>query len=247
MLALLLFLAQPIYSTEGVVNAASNRPGPVSPNTIVSIYGKDLADATRSVTPADIRDGMLPTALGATGVRVLINRLPARMFYVSPTQLNVLLPGSLRDGTCEMIVSVDGRAGAALRLPLAAVSPALFQSSESLVIASRSDGTVFTPDEPAKPGDIVILYANGLGDFEHEFTDGQLVDRASRQKRWREFRVELDGTAVTEVHYVGTAPGFAGLSQINFRLPAQLRDLPEIRIGYDGAMSPAGLRLPARP
>lgn len=249
MLAFLLLFAQPVYTAEGVVNAASNHAGPVAPNTIVSIYGKDLASATRAVAPEDLRDGLLPTALGATGVRVLINNLPARMFFVSPRQLNVLIPAFLREGTAELRVTVQGRAGAGVRIPITAVSPALFQADAELAIASRPDGTLHTREDPARPGDIVILYANGLGDFEHDHVDGQLAERASRIKAWQTFRIELDGQSVepSGIHYVGAAPGFVGVYQLNVRLPAGIGVFPEIRIGFEGSMSPPGIRLAAGP
>jgi uncharacterized protein (TIGR03437 family) len=97
-------------------------------------------------------------------------------------------------------------------------------------------------------GEIVVLYATGLGVTNPIFGDLELPNRAAVIKRAAEFRVELDGTVLdpSAVFYVGVTPGFAGLYQINLRLPPRLADDPEIRIGFEGEMSPPGVRLPLK-
>ena len=52
---------------------------------------------------------------------------------------------------------------AKLHLELADVSPALFQSDPEFAIAARADGSLITPKAPASAGEIIILYATGLG------------------------------------------------------------------------------------
>jgi uncharacterized protein (TIGR03437 family) len=44
--------------------------------------------------------------------------------------------------------------------------------------------------------------------------------------------------------YAGAAPGFAGLYQINLRLPSDLSNNPELRIGFRDIVSPEAVRLP---
>jgi uncharacterized protein (TIGR03437 family) len=58
----------------------------------------------------------------------------------------------------------------------------------------------------------------------------------------------INGTALapSSILYAGVAPGFAGLYQVDVRLPDQLPANPEIRLGVAGIMSPAGLILPAQ-
>ena len=46
---------------------------------------------------------------------------------------------------------------------LARAAPGLFQLDLQNAVATEADGSVLTPATPAKPGDIVILYATGLG------------------------------------------------------------------------------------
>src|SRR5712691_1080440 len=80
----------PQYTAESVANTAAAIAGFYSPNTFVSVYGVNLADATRAIGPDDVTAGTLPTVLPGTGLVVLINRVPANIYYASPTQVNVL-------------------------------------------------------------------------------------------------------------------------------------------------------------
>jgi uncharacterized protein (TIGR03437 family) len=62
----------------------------------------------------------------------------------------------------------------------------------------------------------------------------------------RDFQVLLNGVAVdrSRVLYVGVTPGYAGLYQVNLRLPDDVPQNPEVRVGTAAQMSLAGLYLP---
>src|SRR5205807_7701033 len=67
-----------------VLNAASYS-ALVSPGCVVAIFGRGLAAA-----PATAPSVPLPSTLG--GVTVSVAGLAAPLFYVSPTQINALIP-----------------------------------------------------------------------------------------------------------------------------------------------------------
>src|SRR5438067_825731 len=117
----------PSYSKESIVNAADNQLGPLAPNAIATIYGSGLAYTTKAITPQDIRAGMLPTILPGTGVRVFVRSLAAHIYYVSPTQINFLVPSSLLPGPAEVQLVLDNLAGPAVLVDIAPSAPALFQ------------------------------------------------------------------------------------------------------------------------
>jgi len=232
----------PAYSSAGVVNAADYQPA-LSPNAIGSLYGKGLAYTTESITSDDIRDGILPTVLPGTGVRVLIGAIPATIYYVSPTQINFLVPSILLPGRVNLQLVLDGLAGPSVPIELAAAAPALFP------VATRADWSLITPESPAKPGDIVILYATGLGDTVPPVIYNQVPKSAAWLKRVAEFRVLFDGMEAhrSDVLYTGIAPGFAGLYQINVVVPADTRANPEIQLKLGDAISAPGQRLALQP
>jgi uncharacterized protein (TIGR03437 family) len=239
----------PIYSAESIVNAADNQPGTLSPNTIATIYGKSLAYGTHALVASDMVGGALPCVLPGTGAQVLIGNLRANLYYVSPTQINFLVPPNLLPGKVTLTVSVDALAGPAVSLQLLTTSPSLFQLDLENAIATRADGSLIEAAAPAKPGDIVILYATGLGQTTPPAVYAQIPTQAARLKQLSDFVVYLDGNAIDHaaVAYAGVAPGFAGLYQINLYLPDWTGTNPEIRIGITDSLSPPGLRLPVQP
>ena len=238
----------PLYSSESLVNAATNLPGLVAPNSIVSLYGQRLAWATRAISGDDIKSGFLPKTLLGTGTHVTIGRIAASVYYVSPTQVNLLVPSNLAPGEHTLQLTVDGRAGPAVRIKLADVSPGLFLINADTIAATRPDGSVVTRESPAAPGDVVVLYATGLGTTVPRFTDGELATTAAQIVERSRFRLFIDGQPVDDhlIFYVGVTPTYAGLYQINLILPNDIGDDPEIRIAIGDVMSPPGTPLPVR-
>jgi len=239
----------PQYTPSSLVNGASYLPGPVAPNTIVTLYGEGLAYATRALQSSDIRNDTMPDVLPTTGVRVLIAGLPAQIYYVSPRQVNLLVPPTLIAGTTQLQLVLNGLAGPAISIRVAEAAPALFQLNEELAIATLPDGALLTRQRPGRAGDVVILYATGLGPVFPPPGYGEIAKKATPLTDSRRFRLFLNGTPVAPENllYVGLSPGFPGLYQINLRTPPGTPDWPVIRLAYDEILSPNGLALPLTP
>jgi len=238
-------LNSPDYSSAGIVNAADNKPGPLAPNTLASIYGVRLSYVTAAITSDDIHGGVLPTVLPGTGVSVLVGNIAANIYYVSPNQINFLVPAILVPGPSKLQVVLNAHSGPAVDITLAAYSPALFQIDAQNAVALQPDGTVITAKNPAKPGDVVILYATGLGQTFPPVEYGAIFEQAAPLQQISEFKVTFDGVAASHaVEYAGIAPGFAGLYQLNIVLPKSTHANPEIRIGLGSDLSTPGIHLP---
>ncbi|MDZ4802608.1 MAG: hypothetical protein SGI92_30985 [Bryobacteraceae bacterium] len=238
----------PLYVESSIVNAASPAAGGLAPNTLATIYGQYLSDVTRSVTSDDIRAGVLPTVLPGTGVRVLIGGQPAPLLFVSPRQINFVVPSTILPGATEIRVGKASRYGPAVRVVLRDEAPALFLKDPEFAVATR--GTeLLTAETEASAGELLTLYATGLGVTNPRPEDGQIVRLAAPLVRTAEFRLELEGIEVParDILYAGLAPGFAGLYQVNVRLPELRGRNPEIRMGFGNVMSPSGVRLHASP
>lgn len=238
--------AAPSYTLSSIVNAATIESVPLAPNAIGTVFGQDLAYATRGLMAGDIRDNTLPTLLSGTGVRVLIRNIPAQIYYVSPGQINFLVPANLMPGPANLQVVRDGLAGRAVQIQIGSVSPGLFLLAPGVAVTTRPDGSVVTPEAPARPGDWVVLYATGLGQTAPPQDYGKVAREAARIAAGGEFVLLLDGMPVDPglVAYVGLTPGFGGLYQINLKLPDAAGTSPEIRIGVGPVLSPAGVILP---
>ena len=236
----------PTYSADSIANSASGVSGFYAPNTFISIYGKNLSRVTRAINSDDIAGGMLPTALGSTGVRVLINQIPADIWYVSPTLVNILIPNILIAGPATVQLEMDGLAGPPVSITLGTMAPALFQLDATTVLAVHLDGSLITASAPARAGEIVVLFATGLGPTAPPQFPNQIAQTAALIAARSDFLVVLNGTPVdsSRILYAGIAPGFAGVYQINLIVPDAVDMNPEIRIGTIAQMSPAGRILP---
>ncbi len=240
----------PTYSAASIVNSASNTADSYAPNGFITIYGKNLAWTKRALTPQDISGDKLPTILPGTGVRVNIGGIFAHIYYVSPDQINALLPADLRPGPTELRVQVDATYGPAIPITISKAAPGLFQIPEtSFAIASHSDGSLCTADAPARPGEAIVLWATGLGTTVPRLGYGEIPSGAAVLEEITSFDIGLDGGHLDahKVEYAGVAPGFGGLYQINMRLPDDIGVDPEIRITASGVTSPEGVRVYVRP
>ena len=239
----------PCYSGESVVNAASGFPGALGPNTLATIYGTGLAFDEKAISPSDINADQLPIVLPGTGVTVSVGGYPAHIYYVSPGQITLLIPSNLRPTTVTLQVVRQGTAGPSVQVKLLEEAPALFQSGQQEVVASHEDFSLVTPLSPARPGGWLILWATGLGPVTPPAVYGMIPEAAARIDRIADFRVLLDGAAVSSdrIQYAGVAPGCAGLYQINVKLPEVVSTNPEVRIAVGSQISPAGLHVYVQP
>ncbi len=232
----------PSYSSASIVNSASNVAGALSPNGLATIYGENLSWGTRAVAANDITGGMMPVTLG--GVRVYVSGWSAFLYYVSPKQINFLIPPRVPLGEVDIWVFREGVTGLKARVKLYEAAPGLFQTGEDLVVATHADGKVVTPESPARPDEIIVLYASGLGRTDPDVIPGRLVTGAATLLRRTEFKVKISGEDLEDsrILYAGVTPGFAGLYQVNLRLPESLPDNTFLQI-WAGDQASTALRL----
>jgi uncharacterized protein (TIGR03437 family) len=239
----------PVYTAASIVNGADNQSDNLAPNTIGTIYGANLAYGTAALTGSDIQGGVLPIVLGDSETQVFISNYAADLYYVSPAQINFLVPPMLLPGPVSFRVVIDGLEGKSIQLTLATAAPGLFQLDAQNAVATLADGSVLTPSSPAKPGDIVILWATGLGATTPPVIYGQVPTAAAPLVAGANLEILLNGVAVpsSAIDYAGVAPGFAGLYQINLTLPKSTKANPEIQLRLDGATSILKVYLPVSP
>jgi uncharacterized protein (TIGR03437 family) len=238
----------PSYSAAGIVKAGSFEPGPFAPSSIVTIFGSELATTTQQLGAPDIHDNHLPIELA--GTRVLVYGSPVPLFFISDKQINFLMPESQSKGPAEIRVVRDGLVGPVATVTIADAAPALFVASATpgYIIATHLDNTVVTADAPARAGELVVIYAAGLGKVERNPTDGEIPSYISPLVNLPVTRVLLNGGAVdfARILYAGLTPGCAGLYQINLQLPENLPADPELRVAIGDQISQPGVKLNVR-
>ena len=111
-------IGAPTIADNGVVTA-SNFGGYASaaPGSYIEIYGSNLGGDARGWASTDFVNGNAPTSLG--GVTVTVNGRSAYVNYVSPTQINVEIPGvTPTGGSVPVVVTYLGQSSASFMLPI---------------------------------------------------------------------------------------------------------------------------------
>jgi uncharacterized protein (TIGR03437 family) len=235
----------PCYSAETVVSAASGERGALAPNVLASIYGTGLSFVERAIQAADILGEQLPDRLAGVQLTVAGWGRYAPLYYVSPTQVNFLIPSDLRPGDVTLQLIREGSAGPAVRVTLRQAAPALFQLDEVTVVASHMDYSLVGERAPARPDEWVILWATGLGEVMPRADPLFIPQSAAPLEQMRSFRVFLDNVPVAadRIGYAGLAPGWGGLYQVNLRVPGGFGPNPEIRLAAGEEASRPGVHI----
>ena len=157
---------EPPPSITAVVNAASLQPR-LSPGAFVAILGSHLTGPTLSTTYDDT--GSYPTS--AASASVTFNGIAAPLVYVSPSQINAIVPFALAGQTSvQVVVQRFNQVSATFTLPLQDTSPAIFTASQNgsgqgAILQLGSDGqfTYNNSDNPAPRGAALEIFATGAG------------------------------------------------------------------------------------
>lgn len=207
-----------------VVNAASFQPG-VASAAWISIFGTNLAGTTRTWAISDFTNGALPTVLD--GVSVKINGKPAYLSYVSPGQVNVLVPDDAAAGDMQLELSNSGSTSNAFTVHKAIAAPAFFQFTAGYAAAVHADGACVgkaglllgVSVTPAKPGETLMLFGTGFGPTNPPLETGQLPAASAPLAHTPAVTIGGVQAAVTYAGRTG-----AGLDQINVIVPEDLPD-----------------------
>lgn len=152
----------------GVVNGASFLPQMVA-GSWVTVQGTNLSATTRPWGATDFVNGALPIQLD--NVSATINGEAAYIYYISPTQLNILAPDDAATGPVAVQVTNSTGVSNTFTANKVALSPALFLFTSQYPAAVHADGTYVGPPQliagatttPAKPNEIIMLYGTGFG------------------------------------------------------------------------------------
>jgi len=206
---------------QGVVDAAADAPftAGISGGEFVTLYGSGLASTSAQASALP-----LPTTLG--NVQVKVDGINAPLDYVSPGQINFIIPFAVSTyGIATIQVFNNGNQSNVVTEYTRPSTPGVFTSPSGGIfdgLILHQDG--FTPvseSNPAAPGETVEIFASGLGPVFPPVNDGSAPSNSTLSTTTNEVSVEMGGTSAT-VNFAGLAPGFVGLYQINVVVPSTL-------------------------
>ncbi|MCC6587443.1 MAG: SBBP repeat-containing protein [Bryobacterales bacterium] len=212
----------PVFTRESVVMAPSGAPS-VMRGSWVSIYGRNFLPRGGTVLAETLP---LPTELA--GVSVSFNGHAGRILSISSTsewdQINVQVPWDI-DGRSRaaVVVSREGVASYVTYVTNRFRLPEVFRMNGSEALVFRAaDYSLVTQQRPAAGGEVLVLYATGLGPVSPAVADGAPSPLSPLSlPTIPDNVVTVNGRIVTPL-FIGLAPGLIGIFQVNFILPADI-------------------------
>lgn len=237
----------PIVPVEAndLVNAASMQPGPVAPGEIATLLGAGLGPEV--ALEAQMKEpGLLDTSLG--DVQVLFDGQAAALLRVQFSQISLQVPYEIAGrSNSEIEVRQAGVVKARMVVAVVEAAPAIFTTGngKGQAAALNQDGTSNSLASPAPPGTIVTLYATGVGQTRPPGVTGRLAADPGPEPALP-VTVRIGGEDA-EILFARSAPGYAGLMQINARVPAALgKGYQTVHLLAGGAKSQPGVVIAVR-
>jgi len=208
----------PVITSGGVVNGASFS-APLVRGSLATVFGSNLASSTAS------NPGVTPLPLTLGGAQVTVAGVAAPLVYASAAQINFQVPFEAPiSGTVPVVVTVNGTPSTTQMAPMAEYAPGVFTYTAGTAIAPiivhESDNTLVTASKPAVANELLVIYATGVGTFDHPPATGA-ASAGSPLATAINPTVSVGG-APANVSFTGLTPGDVGLVQINIQLPATL-------------------------
>ncbi|HWQ33398.1 MAG TPA: FG-GAP-like repeat-containing protein [Blastocatellia bacterium] len=236
------------------VAAASYETSAIAPEGIVAAFGTKLATATLSGDDTDPNTPgvQLPVTLGGTTVEV--GGRTAGLFFVSPFQVNFIIPASTAAGTATVVIRAGDGTVSTGTVQVSTVAPSIFTANSdgggvpaAYVVRVKANGQqlveslsdydaassryVTRPVDLGPDGELVVLvlFASGLRKASDPNGDGNVNESVRVTIGGREFIPD----------FAGKHPFFVGLDQLNVLVPRNQIGRGKISLSITGAGIPA--------
>jgi uncharacterized protein (TIGR03437 family) len=207
---------------DNITDAANYTPitNAYAPGELVNVYG--TFGVSTQVAPS------LPFSTTLAGVQVFVNGQAAPVYLVSQNQISALIPYETAGSSFATFqVVVNGSKSNLVTVYVGNTAPGIYtvtQNGTGPAAVLHANQTPVSAASPAKPGETVIMFMNGLGPVTPQVADGVAAPGSpvSTSLEAADIGVFLDDGEdflAAVVSFAGLAPGFAGLNQVNFTLP----------------------------
>jgi uncharacterized protein (TIGR03437 family) len=232
---------------DAIVNSASLLATPLAPGTLVTIRAAGVVNETEEAEVSS--SGSLPTRLA--DVEVYLNGSPLPLLAVSPEEIQAQLPYDLGGATAGSLYLRGVRENGSIVVSSAAAveivpaSPGIFaigtreprnglllHASNEQDIDGAAKGVPVTKEDPAAPGELITVWANGLG----------LVDGGDGHSTEGYTALPVNALVNGEPAEVVSArlpPGVIGIYEVVVALPASVAagDEARLQLAVNGAVS----------
>ena len=194
---------------EGILNAASQLPGPLAPGELITLIGSSIGPGV----PLQPDIQAVETNLG--GVRVLFDGIAAPLLYAAPSQINVMAPLAIATKDHVLLeTETAGTVRSSITLPVSLVSPGLFTeggTGTGQSVARNEDGSMNGPLNPAPRGSIVTILATGTGQLDE------------MQRPFLTVSARIGGVIAEVIEASATSTVILAVTQVKCRVPENVQ------------------------
>lgn len=137
-------------------------PGVITtaPGGLLLLAGTNLAKAATSLIGTNGND-TFPLMLN--GSQLTVGGMQAPILSVAPDRIFAQVPFEVATGSQPVVVSTANGASTPYTVTIAAAAPAIFINGDGVVAQKISDRTFVGPGNAVKAGDMIAIFATGLG------------------------------------------------------------------------------------
>lgn len=237
-------ISAPDIATIALVSAASFTGGSLAPEEIVTAFGINLASGTEIGT-----SDPLPTSLLGTSVKVKDKdntERPAQLFFVSPNQINFLVPAGTVVGKATVTITNAQNTSVSTTVLIEKTAPGIFTANASgqevpaaVLLRVKADGRqIFEPvaqfdSQKNKFVPLPIDFGEASDQLFLLLFGSGWRGRSSQDKA-----IVRIGDVNIQVQYAGAQGSFIGEDQMNLLLPRTLigRGEVDLTLTVDGQM-----------
>ena len=208
----------PSVTVQSFVNGASFQLG-LTPGSTGTVFGVGLVEGVNGVVVAPF-----PFPIELSGIKILINGVAAPIFSIANVngqeQINFQVPFVIAVGTATIEVCNNGSSTIVTGVPITALQPGVFEvfiNGERLAAALHADFTLVTRENPARPGEVILLFVTGLGPTDQLLQANVPGPSSPLAKVQAEVTVTIEGAEAVN-HGAYYAPGLVSAYQVNFEL-----------------------------
>lgn len=192
----------------------------VSPGSLAALFGNGNVLATTTVSGFS-----LPLPTSVNGTSVTMDGIPCPLVYVSSSQINLQVPAEVQPGTASVVVNHDGQMFSTTVQVLTS-APGIFTTDYYVnggvaILQDSATGAILNASNPAAPGENVTIYLTGIGPVTNNPGTGEAAPPSPLSQAESVVGVTVSGIS-SQPSFTGLTPGFAGLAQVNFQLPAKM-------------------------
>jgi uncharacterized protein (TIGR03437 family) len=234
-----------VINDGGRIQSSAAASSAIAPGSFASLFGQNLSATTVQAGALPLP---LPTSLGGVTLSVTDSagvQRSAPLLYVSPNQINFLVPDNVSTGSATFTVA-GGDASHSVAATVQAVAPALFSMNGNGSGVAAALAVAVQAGNPQVQSPVPVFQCGGAGCVPVPIALG--VDRPvyvsfygtgiRNRSSLENVTVTINGVGVP-VLFAGAVPDYVGLDQVNVGLPLTLRGRGEcnVVISVDGQTS----------